>query len=372
MQQKRRGAFSAFRRLVHQRVLMPDPQIVWVPGALAKSLYVARKENVEVIYTSSPPNSSQVLGLLLKRILKKPWVADFRDPWTDGVRRKQTYVNNPLRQRLEESWERAIAEQADHFIVSTEKNGEQFLAKYPFLAPKLTVLTNGFDPADFGHLSSEKKLLQEGYFHLTLTGNVETMFDATPFFQAIKELIAENPEVSAHLRVNFIGTKRGKYDSYIRQNNLDSQINYVGYVPHADSVQYLADSDVLFLCQIPEYESAGVKLPGKLFEYLYLRKPVLALTLPGVTIDILERTGLGMVVNPNDVPGTKRALLDLYQQWQQQQWRFTPNDAVIGAFDRVQLTERLAVIFDAVASHKAHAIDTTGLVKPPHNSETPC
>jgi glycosyltransferase involved in cell wall biosynthesis len=347
-EQPERGAFSRFRQTIHQRVLMPDPQIAWVPWALAKSLYLARKENVEVIYTSSPPNSVQVLGLWLKRLLHKPWVADFRDPWTEGIRRKQAYINNPFRQRLEESWERSIAERADHLIVSTDKNREQFLSKYPFLAPKLTTLTNGFDPADFSHISPQRKLLQEGYFHLTLTGNIETMFDATPFLQAIKELVAENPTL--HLRVNFVGTKQGKYDNYIQHHHLDRQINYIGYVPHADSVQYLADSDVLFLCQIPEYESASVKLPGKLFEYLYMRKPVLALTLPGVTSEILERAGLGVVVDPNDVPGIKRALGDLYRQWQQRQWQFMPDDTFISTFDRIQLTERLAMIFAAVTS----------------------
>lgn len=347
---RRSGTLSSLRRMVHHRMLMPDPQIAWLPWALAKSLYIAQREDAEVIYTTSPPNSSQLLGLLLKRILRKPWVADFRDPWTDGFRRKQAYVNNRPRRRLEESWERAVVERTDYVVVNTEKNKEQFLSKYPFLASRLLVLTNGFDPVDFAHVNPEKKLLQAGDFNLTLTGTLEAMFDAAPFFQAVKELLAESPEMRAHLRVNFIGTKKGKHDNYIEQNNLGRYINYVGYVPHADSVQYLAESDVLFFCQIPEYESASVKLQAKLFEYLYVRKPILALTLPGVTTDLLEQAGLGVVVNPNDVPGIKRALYDLYRQWQQEYWHLAPDDAFIGAFDRVRLTERLAMIFDAITS----------------------
>jgi glycosyltransferase involved in cell wall biosynthesis len=345
-----RGIVAAMRQFVHRRILVPDPQVAWLPWALLRTLAIVRQENPEVIYSSSPPNSSQVLALWLKRIVNKPWVADLRDPWTEGVRRKQSYVNNRLRKRLEESWERAIALRADHFIVSTEKTAEQFVGKYPFLQSKLTVLTNGFDPVDFTHVNAGKKLLADGLFHLTLTGNVETMFDAIPFFQAVKELVTEQSDVGAHLRVNFVGTRRSKYDTFIRENALDRQVQYVGYVPHADSVQYLADSDVLFLCQIPEYESAGIKLPGKLFEYLYLRKPVLALTLPGVTTDILQRAGLGVVINPNDVSGIKEALRDLYGQWRTQQWRFVPDEVFINTFDRARLTERLAVIFEMVTN----------------------
>jgi glycosyltransferase involved in cell wall biosynthesis len=346
----RGGGIASIQRFIHQRVLVPDPQIAWLPWAFLKTLYIARKERIDLIYSSSPPNSSQVLGLWLKRVLKKPWVVDFRDPWTDGVRRQQSYVGNPFRQRLEEAWERAIAAQADYFIVNTEKNQERFLEKYPFLSSKLTTLTNGFDPEDFAHISQAKKFLPEGSFHLTLTGNVETMFDAAPFFRAVHDFLAEEPEARRHFRVNFVGTKRGKYDQTIQELQLDTVVNYVGYTPHSDSVQYLADSDALFLCQIPEYGSAVVKLPGKLFEYLYMRKPVLALTLPGVTTSILDRTGLGVVVHPNDEQGIKRALRDLYHQWSKAEWRFTPNHTVINTFDRVRLTERLARIFDHVSS----------------------
>lgn len=346
---RRGGALSFLRRIVHYRLLMPDPQIAWVPWALVKSLYIAQSEDVEVIYTTSPPHSSQVLGLLLKWILKKPWVADFRDPWMDSPGRKQAYANNRLRWRLEESWERAVVEWTDHCIVSTEKNKELFLTKDPSLASKLTVLTNGFDPADFSDVSPKKKLLQDGNFNITLTGNVATRFNAIPFFQAVKELLVESTEIRANIRVNFIGTKKGKYDHYIQQYDLGKHINYVDYVCHADSVQYLAESDVLFLCQ--SESASGQLLPGKLFEYLYMRKPILALTLPGVTTDLLQRAGLGVVVNQNDVLGIKRALYDLYRQWQRGQWEFAPNDAFICGFDRVRLTERLAMIFDAITSH---------------------
>jgi glycosyltransferase involved in cell wall biosynthesis len=345
-----KGVLSAASQMVHQHVLMPDPQIAWMPWAFAKSLYIVRREAPEVIYTTSPPNSSQVVGLLVKRALKKPWVADFRDPWTEGSRRQMAYEKNGTRQRVEEALEGAVIQHADHVVVTTEKMAEQFIAKYPPVSPhKFSVITNGFDPPDFQHITPVHRHLKAEEFNVTLVGNVETMFDATPFFQAVKGLLEESPEVCATLRVNFVGTKKGKYDALIAQNNLGRHIHYIDYVPHADSVQYLAESDVLFFCQVPDYGSASVQLPGKLFEYLYLRKPILALTVPGVTTDLLERAGLGTVVDPGHASDIKQALYDLYQQWRQGRWRFAPDEAFIRSFERAQLTERLAGIFDAVS-----------------------
>jgi glycosyltransferase involved in cell wall biosynthesis len=352
---QRPGRFAAVSRMVHQHVLMPDPQIGWVPWAFAKSLYIARREAPTVLYSTSPPNSVQVLGLLLKRVLKIPWVADFRDPWTEGSRRQIAYEKNKLRQRLEETLERAVIRHADHVIVTTEKMVEQFVAKYaPLSRDKLSVITNGFDAADFRNLTPEPRHLQSADFNLTLIGNVETMFDAIPFFQAVKALIDESPDMRATLRVNFVGTKRGKYDAFIEQHRLGQHIRYVGYVPHADSLQYLAESNVLFFCQVPDYGSASVQLPGKLFEYLYMRKPILALTVPGVTTDLLEQAGLGIVCDPSDTSGIKQALHLLHSQWRQGRSQLTPNEAFLRTFERVRLTERLAAIFDAVArGHQA-------------------
>src|SRR5262249_5160759 len=242
--------------------------------------------------------------------------ADFRDPWTEGIRRKQSYEGSRLRRFAEHAMERSVVTRADHIVVTTEKTLEQFLAKYPAIPrERYSVITNGFDPADFALGSAPDRLLDPGVFNLTLTGNVEAMFDAVPFFSAIKDLVDEDEGIRARLRVNLVGTKRGKYDQFIADHQLESNVRYIGYVPHQTSLRYLAESDALFLCQIPVYESATTKLSGKLFEYLYMRKPILALTIPGLTTDILSRSGLGVAVDPNDRSGIVKAVRDLYLSW---------------------------------------------------------
>ena len=335
-------------------VLVPDPQVTWVPGAFLKGLSLIRKERPAVMYSSSPPNSGQVLGLMLKRVTKIPWIADFRDPWTEGIRRKQSYERSGLRRRLEHAFERRVIEGADHVVVTTDKTLEQFLAKYPAIpASKYSVITNGFDAADFTVHQDGGRLLDESHFNLTLTGNVETLFDAVPFLTAVRELLDEDDALRARLRINFVGTKRGKYDDFIDRHRLDTNVRYIGYVPHQTSLRYLAESDVLFLCQIPVYESATTKLSGKLFEYLYMRKPILALTIPGLTTDILSRSGLGVAVDPTDQAGIKKALRDLYLRWREGSRRPDADEAYIATFDRARQTERLAALFDRFAGSRS-------------------
>jgi glycosyltransferase involved in cell wall biosynthesis len=349
-----RRVVKALAGFVQRHLLIPDPQIAWVPGAFVKSLSLIRKERVDLVYSSSPPNSGQVLAFLVKRFTKRPWIADFRDPWTEGIRRKQAYAQSGVRRRLEGFLERAVIRWADHVVVTTEKTLEQFLAKYPSVpAEKYSVITNGFDPEDFALDPGAARLLGAGDFNVTLTGNVEAMFDAVPLLSTVKELADEDEGIRARLRVNFVGAKRGKYDDFIRENHLETNVRYIGYVPHQTSLRYLAESNVLFLCQIPVYESATTKLSGKLFEYLYMRKPILALTLPGLTSAILSRSGLGIAVDPNDRVGIKKALRDLYLQWRDGQGRPPVDEAYISGFDRALQAQRLAGLFDHLAGPAA-------------------
>jgi glycosyltransferase involved in cell wall biosynthesis len=117
-------------------------------------------------------------------------------------------------------------------------------------------------------------------------------------------------------------------------------------VPHTQSLRYLHQSDVLLMCAITQPSGQGEKFPAKGFEYLYLRKPVLCLSAPGVTTELLARSGLGTVVDPADLAGIKAALRAFYDR------RHQPargDAAFIARFDRRRLTEQLAGIFDTLA-----------------------
>ena len=58
-------------------LLIPDPQIVWTAAAFASGLFIANREKPDVLYSSSPPNSLNVLALALAKRLRLPWIADF-------------------------------------------------------------------------------------------------------------------------------------------------------------------------------------------------------------------------------------------------------------------------------------------------------
>lgn len=339
------GRLGALRAQIHKRLLVPDPQIAWLPLALLHGARIARREGVRLIHSSSPPNSVHLFAGLLARRTGLPWIADFRDPWTDGPRRRRAYEGNRARERIEKAAERWVARRADRIVVSAPALRERFLEKYDFLRPeRVHVLTNGFDPEDFeqGDEASEP-LLEPGLFHLVGTGNIEAMFDRRPFYRAIAAVCVSRPEIARDLRVTLVGAKAEPYRDELRSLGLEERVRFPGWVPHSESLRYLREADALVMCQLPHAGGGGEKLSGKSFEYLNMRKPILCLTVPGITADLLRESRLGVLVDPFDQGGIERALIELHGR------RGRPADAdesVIERFDRRRLTERLARLFD--------------------------
>ncbi|HEY8515990.1 MAG TPA: glycosyltransferase [Candidatus Binatia bacterium] len=348
----RHGQLGALGNFVWSRLLVPDPQIVWAGAAYVRSLAIARRERPAAIFSTSPPNSVNVLAAALARKLDVPWIADLRDPWTEGPRRKQWYPGNPRRKEREERWEREIFERAHSVVVTTEATRADFLRKYPSCPPdKVVVITNGFDPEDFAHVTSEPRFLEPGLLHVTVTGTVETLFDLTPFLTAVRDLVREDADARRLLRVNFVGTKRQPlYDEFIAREGIGDVVRFFPFMPHADSVQYVADSQVLMLCQVPREDSGAIKIQGKMCEYLYTRKPILALTIPGETATILERAGVGRIVDPRDVGALRGALEQLLAEFCAGGLIVRPDEATIDEFDRAKQAEKLDRLLTAAVA----------------------
>ena len=123
-------------------------------------------------------------------------------------------------------------------------------------------------------------------------------------------------------------------------------------LPYAQALAELARADVLLLLQASEDTRSLV--PAKLYEYLRMRKPVLALTLPGESSALLARTGGGLVVDPADGDALVQAIAGLYRQWQEGTLgKFRAEPAVLERYDRRALTAQLAELFAQATAAEA-------------------
>jgi glycosyltransferase involved in cell wall biosynthesis len=324
-------------------VCIPDEFIGWFPFAVMKGTNMIRSENVSAIFSTSMPNTCHLVAHVLKKRTGLPWVADFRDPWTQN--KYVTYPSAIL--GLENKMEAAVVRSADRITTVTEPITLALKEKYPDEPPeKFVTVTHGFDSEDFP-VSECKKKRESDKFVITYAGSLYLYAKPDAFLHAIKELLDEDEDISRRLQVRFVGNVSPAV-RLCDELGLNKVITISKMVMHQDVFTYLFNSDVLLLI-MGTTESDKKGSAGKLFEYMASGRPILALTPEGVAADIVRQANLGIVVHPEDKDGIKKAILELYHEHRNGNRKIVPNGEIIKQYDVRTLSGKFAVLFDQLA-----------------------
>jgi glycosyltransferase involved in cell wall biosynthesis len=323
---------------------MPDDNIGWLPFGVSTGAKLVKKENIDVIYATSPLWTSLLIGFFLKRKTKKPLVIDFRDPWTDNP-----FIRYPTKyhKRFERKMEKTILSQADYVTVAFDSIKNNLIKRYPFLKSKIAIITNGFDSDDLKDLEMRKKT---GKFTIAHVGSIYGLLTAKPFLIAVKELVEENKEFKEKLEVVFVGNYGKETPLLVKEYGLEANVRFVGYVPHREGLEFMVNSQALLLLVTVEGPKGEGMLPGKVFEYLASRRPIIALAPEnGLAANVIKSSNAGTVVPPMNVQRIKNAISDFYEQWKEGKSPTTAGSVEnITRYDRKVLTQRLAQIFEKI------------------------
>lgn len=310
--QRQKGWYQRLKDTVTDLFEIPDEEMGWfVPGLLG-GLRVIRRENIDAIYSTGRPWTSHLIGLALKLLTGKPLVVDFRDPWiTNPFRLKYSTV----RERLETYFERKVIEQADLVIANTDELKEEFRKRFPEKpAERFVSILNGFDPDDYS-LESKTVAGAKDCFTITHTGFLYGKRDPNMFLEAVKHLVEKGTIDRTRLKVWLVGSVELPYSlpKYLSSNKLDDVVYLRDHVPYKESLEYLRQSDLLLLLQ----PGTKTQIPSKLFEYIGMKKPILAISpRDGSTSVLVTKDNLGSVAEPDRVFEIAESIDKLYQQWE--------------------------------------------------------
>ncbi len=306
------SAFKTSVKTLKDLVMIPDDQALWYLRARKKAVEMVRRHQIEVIYTTSGPHSDLLVGRYVKRKTGIPWIAEFRDPWTQNMH----FNARGLRKQIEEKMEHSVMLEADRVVTVTDSFARNFQKKHPEMTPPV-VIPNGFDPEDYQNIRTSG---DEGKFTLAYTGILYQKRHPRHFLKAVYELIAEGKIERNQIRLTFAGVF--DYPGYtenidfVKQLGLDDIVGVLGYLPHHEALSLLKGADVQLLIGDTAPES-GDYIPGKLFEYMALGKPVFALMMPGESTRIIDEYQLGKWVEPADHEAIKDTLYRMYLNWKE-------------------------------------------------------
>ena len=288
--------------------MIPDPRKFWIKPSIKYLSQFLQDNPIDAMVSTGPPHSMHLIALGLKKKFDIPWIADFRDPWT------QIDFYHKLRltqwaDRKHHKLEKKVLQKADHVVTVSPS----WLKDFEILGKrKIELITNGFDPDDFKEIwPSQNELFIISHF-----GAFNQDRNPHSLWKALREIAIDNDEFKEKLRIQLIGQTDESVLNSIEKNSLSENLILQPFLPHLEGLKLLAESSLLLLPINDAPNVAGI-LPGKMFEYIALRKPIIAVgPIKADFAKIINETGTGNSFNFEDVEGIKNSVANYFDLFQ--------------------------------------------------------
>jgi glycosyltransferase involved in cell wall biosynthesis len=341
-----------FKGFYLRTLALPDRWISWLLSALPAGLWAIKKHRVDVIFSTFPFTTPVLAGLLLRRLTGIPWVLDLRDSMTED-----NYPPNPRERRVRRWIEKHAVHSASYILFTADSTRRMYLERYPELSPeRCLVISNGYDEEDFAFLGSGKQSSSPSVpmrlLHAGLLYPEER--DPKPFFGALRRLKRDGQISPATLQMTFRAPGSEQlYTKLLQEFEIADLVQLCPHIPYQQALQECADSDALLLFQAANCDH---QIPAKAYEYLRLRRPILALTShSGDTAKLLQEVGGATIVDLSDEEQIYRALpvfLDAVRRGA----HALADPLKLQRYTRKSQAQQLATCLDRLVAPQSHSI----------------
>jgi glycosyltransferase involved in cell wall biosynthesis len=317
-----------------KKKFVPDRQIFWSRSTILKAAKIIKSEDIKIVYTSSPPHSVHLIGLFLKKTFKIKWVTDFRDEWT-----KNPLFNKSINKKLQKRMEAEVMSLSDTNIAVTKKGYNNFLHNYS--KTNHSLIYNGFDSDDFKGI--ETTSVNNKKLTIAYSGRLNKLHSPQLLFNILSDLKNRKLITAENIKIQIIGNINNR--SWIKKYpNIAEIVHFIDYKPHKECLAILSKADVLLLLATEMQKTEFI--PAKLYEYLNLRKKILAvLSFKGEISSILDNYGNSIIVEEHDKVALEKAIFNLLSNTDN---NLKPNENLINQFSRQKQAVELKNIFQRI------------------------
>ena len=338
----KKSLFQKLSGYIRANYFLPDARVGWKPYAIKQASEIIGSQKIDAIITTGPPHSTHLIGQALKSKFNLPWIADFRDPWTE-IFNNQYLPFTEASKIKDKKMEASVLKDCDAAVVIGEGMKTVFPASY---TSKMQVITNGYDEGDFDRSLRP----QTDKFRMRYVGNLFSNQNIASLWTAIAELRKENIDFAKDFELELIGKVDSAISDSISASGLDICTKYVSFIPHQDAIARMQTASLL-LSVIPDVANNKLIITGKIFEYMGAGRPIFLIgpTDCDAAIVVADANS-GSIHGYQDKEKMKDSLLHYYQQYKAGDKAEISKD--IGTYSRKNLTAKLAELLNSLVTYK--------------------
>ena len=319
---------------------IPDARKFWIKPSVKFLTNYLKNNPVDAMISSGPPHSMHMIALGLKQRLGIPWLADFRDPWTN-IDFYDDLKLSKYADKKHHALEQKVLKNADSVVLVSNGMADDFNKIYH---RNYEVITNGYDSDD---ISNGSKIELDKKFSISYIGTMVKTRNPISFWKAINQIINLNKEFAKNIEIKLIGKIDYSVQQSIEEFQLQKYIIKINYLPHNEVIKLQQQSQVLLLL-INNTPNAKMILTGKFFEYMASHRPILCIgPSNGDAVRILKETNSGLQSDFQDVKKIKENILNFYQLYKNQE--LSSDIKNIENYSRKGLTNRLVNVLNGIA-----------------------
>jgi len=322
----------------------PDYYRTWCSPAVREAESILNKEKVDLIYSASPPFTTAFAAMKLKKEFGIPWVADFLDGWAVNdflnVHYDETLVK-PLRELQKyrvRRGEKNIIGTADKTVVISWHVKQRLCELHKVRGTGIEVVNDGYEESVFEGLVA--RALYPNKLTIVFLGSFYG-----PFKEPVIKFLRAVTEISKEAEVVFIGRGAAAMQAVTK-----AEATYILNLPRKKALAFALGSDFLFVV-MPPYARW---IPTKIYDYLRLGRPILALVPADGDAAKIVREARGGFVLSYEPEEMKRQLKSIFEEWRVGKFKdFHPDWDYVAQFERRKIVERIAAVFDQVAAQRS-------------------
>lgn len=338
-EKKRPGLAERFSIWLRGNFFIPDARKFWIKPSIKFLVKYLKQHPVDAIVSTGPPHSMHMIALGVKKRTGLPWLADFRDPWTN-IDFYHELMLSSWADRKHHKQEMSVLKKADEVVVISNSMKTDFLK---LLKRDYSVITNGYDQDDIAGV--DVKIDER--FSVAHIGTMVKTRNPLLLWEVLSEEISKDTDFANELEIKLVGSVDYSVTESIEAAGLGNYVNKISYVPHNEVVKIQQQSQVLLLL-INDTPNAKVILPGKFFEYMAARRPILCIgPRDGDAAEVILETNAGYVSEKDDKESIRKAINELYSRFRT--GKNIVDSKGIARFSRESLTGRMAECLSVIS-----------------------